>query len=157
MPTRAHNKQSQLYSMRVPLSLADRINAYAAAHDLSRNQAFIELLTRGLDSDMLRDTLENTPSNTLGDTPRMMAELMERLVALETRLALGGKPQQDMRRVARLDESKHYLGPLCERNHDWQGTRQSRRAKRNDGCLECEAETARARRSRSKVKAVAQG
>src|SRR5687767_1772866 len=88
MPTGAHNKQSQLYSMRIPLDLAERINTYAHANELPRNQTFIELLTRGLNSYSPSDTPENTPE----DTPLLMADLAARIEALEARFQSTQKP-----------------------------------------------------------------
>lgn len=154
MPTGRRNQQSILFSVRMPLALAQEVDAYASAHDLPRNQAFTELVRRGLNSNTPLDTLGDTPENTLGntpgDTPSRMTELMARLDAVEARLDLMNKPQQDMRRTARLDESKHYLGQLCERGHDWESTRQSRRSRRNGGCMTCEAQAASQRRARNR-------
>ena len=44
------------------------------------------------------------------------------------------------------DTSKHRPGKLCPRGHDWQNTGQSLRKRSNGACLECDAESARARR-----------
>jgi hypothetical protein len=149
MPTGAHNKQSQLYSMRIPLDLAERINAYAEVHELPRNQTLIELLTRGLSS----DTPSNTPENTPSDTTLLIADLAARIEALEARFQSTQNPQGDMVTNGNLDEAKSYLGPLCKRSHDWQGTGQSRRSRRNGACMTCEAQAAREKRMRDAVRA----
>ncbi len=62
--------------MRLPLALAEQVDAYASVHDLPRNQAFAELVKQGLNgntpSDTPNDTLEDTP----GDTPQIVADLI---------------------------------------------------------------------------------
>jgi hypothetical protein len=158
MPTGRRNQQSILFSVRLPLALSAQVDAYASAHDLPRNQAFADLVKRGLNSDTLSNTPSDTPENTLsstpGNTPQIVAALEERLTrrieVLEARIDLMSKPQ-DMKRTAHIDETKHFLGALCERNHVWQNSGQTRRSKRNGGCMECEAEKAREKRARGKV------
>jgi len=48
--------------------------------------------------------------------------------------------------VPTYDTSKHYLGKLCPRRHDYHGTGQSLLRKANHLCLACDAERARERR-----------
>jgi predicted DNA-binding protein len=45
-----------------------------------------------------------------------------------------------------FDATKHVLGKLCPRGHDYQGTGQSLLRRANLGCLECDKEKARERR-----------
>ena len=45
------------------------------------------------------------------------------------------------------DISKYYLGKLCPRQHDFQGTGQSLLYRRNRRCLQCDREAAQARRA----------
>jgi hypothetical protein len=48
--------------------------------------------------------------------------------------------------VPTYDTSKHYLGKLCPRRHDYNGTGQSLLRKTNHLCLACDCERAKARR-----------
>jgi hypothetical protein len=48
--------------------------------------------------------------------------------------------------VPTYDTSKHYLGKLCPRRHDYNGTGQSLLRKTNHLCLACDRERAKARR-----------
>jgi hypothetical protein len=48
--------------------------------------------------------------------------------------------------VPTYDTSKHYLGKLCPRKHDYHGTGQSLLRKTNHLCLACDRERAKARR-----------
>jgi len=52
--------------------------------------------------------------------------------------------------IPAYDHSKHHLGKLCPRGHDWHGTRQSLLRNANDGCLECDRERARERRQQKR-------
>jgi hypothetical protein len=45
-----------------------------------------------------------------------------------------------------FDPNKHYLGDLCQRGHDYQGTGQSLRNLAAGNCLACKTETQRERR-----------
>jgi hypothetical protein len=140
MPTGRRNQQSILFSVRLPLALAEQVDAYARARDLPRNQAFADLVRRGLNSgtpsDTPGDTLENTPS----DTPNTVANLITRVQALESAVAElkepgGIKPAATLEKGV-LDDSASYLGRLCPQGHDWQGTGMSRRSRRNNlGCV----------------------
>jgi hypothetical protein len=48
--------------------------------------------------------------------------------------------------VPPFDTTRHVLGPLCPRGHDYHGTGQTLRRLPRHTCLECDAEQARARR-----------
>jgi hypothetical protein len=48
--------------------------------------------------------------------------------------------------VPLFDTTRHVLGPLCPRGHDYHGTGQTLRRLPRHTCLECDAEQARARR-----------
>lgn len=39
--------------------------------------------------------------------------------------------------IALLDDSKYFLGLLCKRGHDFQGTELSQRYKKNQVCVKC--------------------
>jgi hypothetical protein len=43
-------------------------------------------------------------------------------------------------------DSRHYLGKLCPRGHDWEGTGQSLRSRKGKYCLECNRESQQAKR-----------
>ena len=49
-------------------------------------------------------------------------------------------------RMPAYHPDRHYLGTLCTRGHDWQGTGQSLRKRSSKGCLACDAAGQRARR-----------
>lgn len=40
--------------------------------------------------------------------------------------------------MVKFDPEKHYLGTLCKRGHDWNGTEKSLRYKSHRGCYECQ-------------------
>jgi hypothetical protein len=52
-------------------------------------------------------------------------------------------------RIPAYNPDTHYLGRLCKRGHDWQGTGYSLRHQRGARCLACDAAQARARRRRT--------
>ena len=58
--------------------------------------------------------------------------------------------------VPAYDTSKHYLGKLCPRHHDYHGTGQSLLRKTNHLCLACDRERAKARRQAKHATARAQ-
>lgn len=153
MPTGTENSRSKQYAFRLPWELDARLETYMAKHGLSRNRAVIELLEKALGEGGIQ---EGDAHSDKWDAPIVSEEpgVYERLSALEAALAdlrsrQPAAPQPQPAGV--LDESKHYLGPLCERGHDWQGTGQSRRSRRNKMCMACEAEDAKARRARKKA------
>jgi hypothetical protein len=158
MPTGRRNQQSILFSVRLPLALAEQVDAYANAQDLPRNQAFAELVRRGLSSNTPENTpgvsLGNTLSDTPSNTPPIAADLITRVEALEAAIAElrepgCTKPSATVESGV-LDDSASYLGRLCPQGHDWQNTGQSRRSRRNHSCMQCEAAAAKARRARAK-------
>jgi hypothetical protein len=131
---------------------------------LTQSQALIALLYTGLagvhDTGMHRDAPEcdapwNAPRDVHRDTPwdapTEIAALVARVEALEAAVA---KPETRRRRKSKPREfnpERHYLGALCERGHNWEGTGQSRYSKRNKACMECEAEGATKRRAAKKA------
>ena len=58
--------------------------------------------------------------------------------------------------VPAYDTSKHYLGKLCPRHHDYHGTGQSLLRKTNHLCLACDRERAKERRQAKHATARAQ-
>jgi hypothetical protein len=158
MPTGRRNQQSILFSVRLPLALAEQVDAYANAQDLPRNQAFAELVRHGLNSDTPENTpgvsLGNTLSDTPSHTPQIAADLITRVEALEAAIAelreRSGTKLSTTVESGGLDHSASYLGRLCPQGHDWQNTGQSRRSRRNHSCMQCEAAAAKARRARAK-------
>lgn len=44
------------------------------------------------------------------------------------------------KKLTQIDESRHYLGSMCKRNHDWNGSGKSARFKHNNLCIECKRE-----------------
>ncbi|HEY5865304.1 MAG TPA: hypothetical protein VI542_07090 [Candidatus Tectomicrobia bacterium] len=50
-----------------------------------------------------------------------------------------------------FDEARYYLGKLCPKGHDFDGTGQSLLRKHNQRCRECENESRREERARRKV------
>jgi hypothetical protein len=156
MPTGAQNTKSRQVAIRLPHDLDKRIQQYAADHGLTQSQVLIALLENGLsgvhDNGMHRDAPEcdapecDAPRDTPWDAP--IAALVARVEALEATVA---NPETKRKpKAGELDPAHHYLGPLCQRGHDWQDLGQSRYSKRNQGCMECEAERARERRASKK-------
>jgi len=105
-------------------------------------------------------------SDTLSDIVARMAAMASDVSDIQARLArlesppetrpAQGYPRQTPRQAPRqttcptqptFDPTRHRLGKLCPRGHDWQGTGQSLRVNNKAGyCLACNAEDARARR-----------
>jgi uncharacterized membrane protein YccC len=163
MPTGPQNAKSRQVAIRLPHDLDARIEQFANTELLTQSQALIALLERGLagvhDSGIHRDAPEwDAPRDTPWGTP---TDLVARLAALEAAVAelqrgTAAQPVAERQapaksKVGELHPAHHYLGPLCQRGHEWQGTGQSRYSKRNQGCLECEAERARERRAAKKA------
>jgi hypothetical protein len=51
-----------------------------------------------------------------------------------------------------FDPSRHYLGNLCPRKHNYQGMGQSQRRKTNNNCIRCDTERTRERREAKREK-----
>jgi hypothetical protein len=149
MPTGTENSRSKQYAFRLPWDLDARLETYMGKHGLSRNRAVIELLEKALGEGGIQE--RDAPAEKW-DAPPIPQEpgVMERLAALEAALA-NLQPRPAAVKPGTLDPDRHYLGPLCDRGHDWQGTGQSRYARRNRMCMACEAEDAKARRARNKA------
>jgi hypothetical protein len=158
MPTGTENSRSKQYAFRLPHDLDAQLETYMAKQGLSRNRAVIDLLAKALAGESREGGIQGRDSpSEKWDSPSIPDEpgVMERLAALEATLAaLQPRPPAapQPQSAASFDETKHYLGPLCDRGHDWQGTGQSRRSKRNQTCMACEAEAAKARRARNKAR-----
>lgn len=156
MPTGTQNSRSKQYAFRLPWELDAQLETYMATQGLSsRNRAVIDLLEKALAGEDGEGGIQerNAPSEKW-DAPPVPGEsdVLERLAALEAALAaLQIRQAPALQPEITLDESKHYLGPLCDRGHDWQGTGQSRRSKRNNMCMACEAEASKERRARNKA------
>jgi hypothetical protein len=91
-----------------------------------------------------RKRVDNKTSDTKKDAPPMMSDKKE---ATAARLpeALAPAFVSDST-VPTYDTSKHYLGKLCPRRHDYHGTGQSLLRKTNHLCLACDRERAKERR-----------
>lgn len=126
-------------------------------HGLPRNRAVILLLEKALGGIEEGGMHKRDSPEKIWDTPPQPDEpgLLERLTALEMALAALQHDRQPPtpQPAGTLDESRHYLGPLCEKGHEWENTGQSRRSRRNNSCMACEAEAARERRARNKTRA----
>jgi hypothetical protein len=142
MPTGAQNTKSRQVAIRLPHNLDERIQQYAADHNLTQSQALVDLLEKGLSG--VHDNGMHWVA------PAEIAALVARVEALEATVARPKTRSQHKPKAGELDPARHYLGPLCQRGHDWQGSGQSRYSKRNQGCMECEAERARGRRAAKK-------
>jgi hypothetical protein len=152
MPTGTENSRSRQYAFRLPHDLDNRLETYMQQRGLSRNRAVIALLEIALEQSGYGGIQER-------DTPPVSEDpsVMERLAALEAALAslqtpaAPVQPEPAVKTAAgTFDPDRHYLGPLCERGHEWQDTGQSRYARGNRRCMACEAEDAKARRARQK-------
>jgi hypothetical protein len=154
MPTGTENSRSKQYAFRLPHDLDAQLEIYMTKQGLSRNRAVIELLAKALTGESGEGGIQerDAPAEKW-DAPLVSEEpgVYERLSALETAVATLQIRPAPVQPGAVLDESKHYLGPLCDRGHDWQGTGQSRYATGNRRCMACEAENAKARRARKKA------
>jgi 5-methylcytosine-specific restriction endonuclease McrA len=56
--------------------------------------------------------------------------------------------------ILTFDSGKHYLGKLCSRNHDWEGSKASLRRIASKACLECECVNSRKYRASNPEKAL---
>jgi hypothetical protein len=157
MPTDRVNDRSIQHSFRLPLDLNERLEAYARHHGMARNAAVVELLEQSLRAEShLRDTPTSQgviQRNVPRDAPLHHIAFEQRLAAVEATLEALQAQRAPSGGVARegLNEATQFLGPLCERGHDWQGTGQSRRSRRNWGCMQCEVERTRAKRAAKKT------
>jgi hypothetical protein len=152
MPTGPQNAKSRQVAIRLPHDLDKRIAHYMADTGLTQSQALITLLERGLvgvhDSGIHRDAPEcDAPRDTPWDAS--ITALVARVEALEAAVA---KPETRRKsKAGEFNPARHYLGELCERGHDWEGSGQSRYSKRNQACMACEAEGAIKRRAAKKA------
>lgn len=108
----------------------------------------------GIASRQLSDTL-SALSATLSDVVAAVSDIQSRLARLESPPDARPAPwstRQTRRQTASdtpaFDSTRHRLGRLCPRGHDWQSTGQSLRVRNKAGyCLACQAEDARASRA----------
>jgi hypothetical protein len=154
---------SPRYTIRLSHALAAQVQARVEA-----GTPFAVLMRAAL-SAYLADTPPTgapTAERTGADSADTLRTLQEHLAALAVRVAAleqgpTGRRQKRTPRADRaptpcltpppppaFDPTRHRLGRLCPRGHDWQGTGQSLRANNKAGyCLACQAEDARARRA----------
>jgi hypothetical protein len=91
-----------------------------------------------------RKGADNKTSDTKEDAPPMMSDKKE---ATAARVPAPRAPAfVSDSNVPTYDTSKHYLGKLCPRRHDYNGTGQSLLRKTNHLCLACDRERAKERR-----------
>jgi hypothetical protein len=88
-------------------------------------------------------TLQERSSQT---PPAALQERSRPDASVAPHAALHGPPDAARHDALQVDTAKHFLGVLCKRGHDYQGTGQSLRKVRNKVCLACDAAAARARR-----------
>jgi hypothetical protein len=91
-----------------------------------------------------RKGVGNNMSDTKTDAPPMMSD-KKAATAASLPEPLAPAFVSDTNAPA-YDPSKHYLGKLCPRRHDYHGTGQSLLRKTNHLCLACDRERAKARR-----------
>jgi hypothetical protein len=147
------NRLSRQYSIRLPWQLSDAVQSFASQHRIAANRAIIELLARGLNAPR--------PTNALQKEPHALERLavLEDFVqtlqdTIETLRAQGATKASPSTQQELPGDPTSYLGALCHRGHDWDGTGMSRRSKRNHDCLECKAVRRREwRRTRRATKA----
>jgi hypothetical protein len=91
-----------------------------------------------------RKGVDNTTSDTTMAAPPMMSDKKEATAARfpEPRAPAFVSDSN----IPTYDPSKHYLGKLCPRRHDYHGTGQSLLRKTNHLCLACDRERAKERR-----------
>jgi hypothetical protein len=107
---------------------------------LARQEAQIQALTQMLEQQtaLLRSHVYS--SNTAIETKKQEPVVEQ----------MSGGQNGQIDNVLDYDPTKRVLGKLCKRGHEWGHTGQSLLSKRNNGCLECEAEDARERRKRKR-------
>src|SRR5687768_13177103 len=113
------NKESRQYSIRLPWRVSDAVQQYASRHGMASNRAIIQLLERGLHAESNADC--NAHSTTPDTKGQVDPDVIARIERLEARILAASQP---IATPLKFDESKHYLGPLCERGHEWENTGQ---------------------------------
>jgi hypothetical protein len=139
--------------LRMPDELLRQINtvraetAEAAGWPIGRNAFLLRLLTRGLNS----FDQERAPRTQDAPMPPTAPTAPETAVPQEG--SLGQEPSLTVEALVaaiapgvEYDEARHYLGQLCSRGHDYEGTGKSLRRKRSHQCVPCDRELASARR-----------
>jgi len=144
-------------------ALSDRVRQGAHVSDIVR-EALHAYLGH---CQTARQTPDISTSDTVSDmSARLsalvsdMADIQQRLDQIEAQIAARAAPHA--RRTPRqtpvsdtapqppsaFDPTRHRLGRLCPRGHDWQGSGRSLRVRNKAGyCLACQAEDARTRRA----------
>jgi hypothetical protein len=148
MPTGPHNAKSRQVAFRLPRDLDARIAHYMTDTGLTQSQALIALLERGLAGVQDNGIHQDAP------------ELVARLEAIESTVAelqrgpasipVAEKQGPTKPKAGELHPAHHYLGPMCQRGHEWQDSGQTRYSLRKQECLECKTERARERRAAKK-------
>jgi len=154
---------SPRYTLRLPHALAAQVQARVEA-----GTPFAVLMRDALAAYLADTTPTGSPTEepTGADSADTLRTLQEHLSALAMRVAAleqaptGSRqertPRDDRAPTGALagadttafDPTRHRLGRLCPRGHDWQGTGQSLRANNKAGyCLACNAAAARTSRA----------
>src|SRR5262245_3370485 len=150
---------SPRYTIRLPQALADQVQARVEA-----GTPFAVLMRDALSAYLADTPPTGAPTgegsaDTLHRLQEQLSALVQRVAALEQ--VPTGRRQERTPLADRaptgaptasappaFDPTRHRLGRLCPRGHDWQGTGQSLRANNKAGyCLACNAEDARKRRA----------
>ena len=98
-----------------------------------------------------RKTADNNVSDTKAAKPLIMSDTKAATTA-SLPASLAPAFMSDTH-IPAYDTSKHYLGKLCPRGHDYKGTGQSLLRKTNHLCLACDRERAKERRQAQRTAA----
>ena len=162
MPRHKTGEAYAVFSCRVPPSLPARLSAHAQLHHRSVRDVVVAALEAYLDGASIVP-LDTPATQVVRQAQQRIAEGLKLLGTLHPgRRSVPPQPEKQGRPqetasgenpqiAADFDTSRYYLGALCKRGHDYQGTSQSLRLVRNRSCWACDQEDKRAARIRQKA------
>jgi hypothetical protein len=159
---RPKTKESVTLMARVDMPLANEVKRYASLHRQPLSVIIRDALTLLMDEypfagdrsvphrlaahEFLSDRYESPLDMLIGETDSteveaLLADTKDASTASTPKTAFASDIN-----IPTYDISKHYLGKLCPRRHDYHGTGQSLLRTTNHLCLACDAERAKERR-----------
>jgi hypothetical protein len=157
MPRPKTGKAYEVLNCRVPPGLIARINAHAELHSQRVRDVVAAALLAYLDGTQVAP-LETGAAHVVRQAQQRLSEAVKLLGAVQApRRATAGPPAASVTPqpdgTPAYDTTKFYLGKLCPRAHDWNGTGKTLRRIKGNKCDACENEGKKKRREEQRAHA----
>jgi hypothetical protein len=150
MPRPKTGKAYEVLNCRVPPGIIARINAHAELHSQRVRDVVAEALLAYLDGTHVAP-LETPAAQVVRQAQQRLSEVVRLLGTVQApRHAPAGPPAVSVTPqpdgTPAYDPERFYLGKLCPRAHDWNGTGKTLRRIKGNKCDPCENEGKKKRR-----------